>query len=111
MLLSVKSGINLFSPSKGPPRVFDFGGNDAGDETIQDFEMDIPIGDGSPRRRSKGLDARTEVVQTPSVASGGFIVEADDDQTSGEEPFHGIDWREEVCDFQVYQEAVCDLFR
>jgi hypothetical protein len=86
---------NLFSPSKGPPKVFNFDDLSAADETIQDFDGDVVIGDGSPHRH-KPPENFDGVQTTPSISGCDIFIEPEEEQVLSEVPFVGIDWREEV---------------
>ena len=100
----------MFSPSKGRPHAFVF--DDSGvDDSIQDYDAEMNVGDGSPRRRSARLEApitRPDIPDTPSVNGIDFPSDFVEDPIIAEEPCRGVDWREEASRLVFYLKIVAD---
>lgn len=95
----------MLSPVKIPTLTLKLAGAVSGfdelpiDDFIQDFEGDVEMNDGSPRRKSKSL----KVGSSPFIGQDDMGSVADFDLSDGpnreiqpEEIFEGIDWSDEV---------------
>lgn len=95
----------VLSPVKIPTLTLKLAGAQSGfdelamDDSIQDFEGDVEMNDGSPRRKSKSI----KVGSSPFIGQDDMSSVVDFDLSDGpnreiqpEEIFEGIDWSDEV---------------